>query len=83
MREYIEGQFYQVITDVAYGAYHYGYVELKICPLAYESQLATQECFDKYPIEIVHNDPRIVHGDSYKFYFDRMEENWKYNFTVG
>merc|ERR1712107_31346 len=59
-QRYTMGQTIDIEIDIS--ANHWGHFELKLCPTNGKNHLATQECFDKYPLVLAEN-PR-----SHQFY---------------
>ncbi len=47
------------LKQITAGGGHGGWIELKVCPLANVNEQVTQECFDRYPLEIL--PVRITH----------------------
>jgi len=59
-QRYTMGQTIDIEIDIS--ANHWGYFELKLCPTDKKTDIATQECFDKYPLALA-SDPT-----SHRFY---------------
>jgi len=74
-RRYVMGQTIDIEIDI--NANHWGHFELKICPVSNKKDVATQECFDKYPLVLTNNER------SHKFYVPLdSPKTTKFNYQV-